>query len=82
MTMEERLKIHHAIELSNKLKEELWAKHCTVWVYTELGEMLGREYGFLDRICGTVAMCGNDPVDGLLAKAWEKMGLIRKEVRA
>lgn len=46
-----------------------------MWVYTKLGEEVGKRYGFT-RQAGQPAMCGNEPVKGQTAQAWSKLGYI------
>ena len=48
-----------------------------MWVYTEHGQKYAERHGHKDRKEGDQAMVGYKPVDGLLAKAWEKKGYIR-----
>ena len=47
-----------------------------MWVYTPFGQKTAELHGNHGRIAGQPAMCGNTPVTGMTAKAWEKSGYI------
>lgn len=47
-----------------------------MWVYTPYGQKTAELHGNPGRIAGQQAMCGNAPVTGMTAKAWEKSGYI------
>ena len=48
------------------------------YVYTSKGEAHARELGLEERREGAVAMFGNAPVTGQVAKAWLEKGYIRE----
>jgi len=47
-----------------------------MWVYTEKGQRQAELHGNKNRKAGEQAMIGYKPVDGILAKAWERSGYI------
>lgn len=47
-----------------------------MWVYTEEGQRQAELHGNKNRKAGEQAMIGYRPVDGILAKAWERSGYI------
>ena len=47
-----------------------------MWVYTEKGQRQAELHGNKNRKAGEQAMIGYRPVDGILAKAWERSGYI------
>ena len=47
-----------------------------MWVYTEKGQRQAELHGNKNRKAGEQAMIGYRPVDGNLAKAWERSGYI------
>jgi hypothetical protein len=46
-----------------------------MWVYTAHGEKVGMLHG-VSRPAGQQAMCGHEPVMGMIAKEWEQRGYI------
>lgn len=49
-----------------------------MYIYTEKAQRRAEEIGVEPRRAGTVAMCGWEAVDGLIAEAWENKGYIYK----
>ena len=49
-----------------------------MYIYTDKGQRRAEEIGVEPRRSGTVAMCGWQAVDGLIALAWMKKGYIYK----
>lgn len=47
-----------------------------MWVYTEKGQRQAELHGNKNRKAGEQAMIGYRPVNGILAKAWERSGYI------
>ena len=47
-----------------------------MWVHTEKGQRQAELHGNKNRKAGEQAMIGYRPVDGILAKAWERSGYI------